>query len=109
MEDDICDRALKRLPQRRLNIIDGSISSYFFILNSPERLHMIRQANELMSVLCDKEYDRLGAKEDTKKREMEAEGHRNKKSEQKQMRDDDGRLKGLETCEILGIWNGSHQ
>ena len=44
-----------------------------------------------------------------KKREMEAEDHSNKKSEQKQMRDDDGRLKGLETCEILGIWNGSHQ
>ena len=28
IEDAIGDRALKRLPQRRLNLIDGSISSY---------------------------------------------------------------------------------
>ena len=27
-EDDIVNRDLKRLPQRRLNLIDGSISSY---------------------------------------------------------------------------------
>ena len=45
MKVDIGDRALKRLPQRRLNIIDGSISSYCSILDSPERLHMIKQAN----------------------------------------------------------------
>ena len=50
----------RRLPQRRLNLIDGSISSYCSILNSPERLRMIKQANELASVLCDIYYDRLG-------------------------------------------------
>ena len=32
---------------------------------------------------------------------MEAEDQSNKKSEQKQTRDDDERLKGLETCEVL--------
>ena len=47
MEDAIDDRYLKRMHQRRLNIIDGSISSYCSILNSLERLHMINQANEL--------------------------------------------------------------
>ena len=32
---------------------------------------------------------------------MEAEDHRKKKPEHKQTRDDDERLKGLETCEVL--------
>ena len=71
MEDAIDDRYLKRMHQRRLNIIDGSISSYCSILNSPERLHMIKQANEFASVLCDIESDRLGEKEDRKKRAMD--------------------------------------
>ena len=53
MEDPICDRALKRLTQQRLNLIDGSISGYCFILNSPKWLRMIKQSNELASVLCD--------------------------------------------------------
>ena len=41
----IGDRDLKSLPQQRLNIIDGSISSYCSILNSPKRLHIINQEN----------------------------------------------------------------
>ena len=32
---------------------------------------------------------------------MEAEGQRKKKSEQKQIRDDDNRLKDIDTCEVL--------
>ena len=62
---------------------------------------MIKQANKLASVLCDIESDRLRAKEDKNKREMEVEDHRNNKYEQKQMRDDGDRLKGIETCEVL--------
>ena len=45
MEDAIFDRALKRLHQQSLNIIDGYISSYCSILNSPEQLHIINQSN----------------------------------------------------------------
>ena len=45
MEDDIGDRYFYRLTQQRLDIIDGSISSYYSILKYPERLHMIKQAN----------------------------------------------------------------
>ena len=70
MEDSIVDRALKRLPQQRLNLIDGSISSYSSILNSTKRLHMIKQANDLASVLCDLESDHLGEKEGRKKNLM---------------------------------------
>ena len=57
MDDTVGNRDLKRLPQRRLNFIDGYISSYCSILNSPKRLEQIRQANNLASVLCDLESD----------------------------------------------------
>ena len=53
MDGSVGDRYLKRLPQRRLNFIDGSISSYCFILKSPELLEQIRQAKKLASVMCD--------------------------------------------------------
>ena len=63
MEYTVGERALRRLPQRRLNFIDGFIISYCSILNSPERLEQIRQANKLASVLCDLESDRIRDKE----------------------------------------------
>ena len=62
MEDAIGDRYLKRIPQIRLSLIDGSISSYCSILNSPKRLRMTKQENELASVLCDIESDCLESK-----------------------------------------------
>ena len=89
------------MTQISLNLTDISTSSYCSIINSPERLHMIKKVNELASVLCDIESDRLGAKEDRKKRYTEAEDQRKKKSEQKNMRYDNERLKCLETCEFL--------
>ena len=53
MNDAVGERAVKKLPQRRLNFIDSSISSYCSILNLPERLEQIRQSKKLVSVLCD--------------------------------------------------------
>ena len=87
-KDAIGDRYLKRLTQKRLNLIDGSITSYCYIINSTERLHMIKQENELASVLCDIESDRIGAKEESNNRAMEAEYQSKNKYEQKYMRDD---------------------
>ena len=52
MEDNVCDSALKRLPQRRLNFIDSSIPSYCSIINSPKLIEQVRQAKTLVSVLC---------------------------------------------------------
>ena len=57
MKDAVGDRAFKRLPQRRLNLIDGSISSYCYILKSPKRFEHIRQSNKLAYVICDLESD----------------------------------------------------
>ena len=63
MEDSVGERALKRLPQRRLNFIDGSISIYCSIFNSPEQLEQIRKTKKLASVLCDFESDRIREKQ----------------------------------------------
>ena len=81
MEDAVGDRYLRKLPQRRLDFIDGSISSYYYIINSPERLKQIRQANKLASVLCDLESDRMREKEERKKRATEVEENRSQKYE----------------------------
>ena len=62
MEDSVSDRDLKRLPQRRLNLIYDSISSYCSIINSPGKIEHIRQANKLASILCDLESDRTREK-----------------------------------------------
>ena len=70
MEDAVDNRYLKKLNQRSLNIIAGSISSYRYIINSPEQLHLIKQASKLASVLGDIQSERLGEKEDRNNREM---------------------------------------
>ena len=62
MEDAVDDRFLKKMPHRRLNFIYGSISSYCSIINSSEWLDMIKQENELLSILGDIESDHLGEK-----------------------------------------------
>ena len=101
MEDAVGERALKRLPQRRLNFIDGSISSYCSILNSSECVEHISQAKKLAFVMCDLDSDRMRENEEDKKRKVEAEENRRRKSEEKQVRENKDRLRGLENCEAL--------
>ena len=60
MEYDVGDRSLKRLPRIILNLINGYILSYCFIINSLGQLDTINQANKLASVLGDIYSDRLG-------------------------------------------------
>ena len=71
MEDSVGESNLKRLPQRRLEFIDGSISSYCSILNSTERPEHIRQANKLASAVCDLDYDHMRKTDEKNKRAME--------------------------------------
>ena len=47
------DRDLKNLPHRIMNLIDGSISSYCSIINSPKLLYITKQANKLEAGLGD--------------------------------------------------------
>ena len=70
MEDAVGDSYLSRLPKRSMNSIYGYISSCCSILNSPEWLDIIKQANNLASVLGGIESDRLGTKRDINKRQM---------------------------------------
>ena len=79
MEDAVGDRYLKRLPQRRIKLIDGSISSYCSMINSTKWLDLTKQANELACVHGDIDSDHLGEKEDRKKIDMEAEDKRKNK------------------------------
>ena len=58
-KDTIGDRYLKRLNHRRLKFIDGYISSYCYILNSPKRLEQLIQTNKLVYVLCDLNSDSM--------------------------------------------------
>ena len=60
IEDSVGDRSLKRLPLIRLNLIYGYISSYWYIINSPEQIDFIEQENHLASVLGDIETKRPG-------------------------------------------------
>ena len=84
-----------------MNLIYGFISSYYYILNSPEWLDMIKKVKKLASVIGDIYSEQLGAKEDRNKRKMEAEDQRKEKSEQKQMGEDEKRLKGLDNFEVF--------
>ena len=82
LDDAVGERALKRLPHRRLNFIDGFISSYCSIINFPKRLEQIRHANKLASVLCDLESDRIKGKDEDKKSATEVEDNRRQKSKE---------------------------
>ena len=62
MEDDISDTDLNSMPHRRLKFIDGYLSSYCSIINSPKRLEQIRQAKQLVYVLCYLKSDRMREK-----------------------------------------------
>ena len=86
MEDAVGDRVLKSLPKRSMSFIDGSISSYCYILNSPKGLEQISKTKKLASVLCDLEYDCMREEEEKNKRAVEAEENISRKFEEKQVR-----------------------
>ena len=63
MEDTKGEGARKCLPARRLNMIHTCISSWCSVLNSKDRLVLIKQANELAKVLGEIEKDREDEKQ----------------------------------------------
>ena len=60
------------MPHKLLNLIDGSISCYCYIINSPEWLDNISQSNELAGVVDDIESDILGGNKEKNKRGTKA-------------------------------------
>ena len=87
--------------ERGLGLGGMHIATYCSFLNSPERLEQIRQVNKLASVLCDLESDRIRDKEEKKKKVTEVEDNRRQKSEEKQIRENEDKLRGLEIFEAL--------
>ena len=71
---------VKKPPQRRLNIIDGFINGYFVHLNSPARMDLIRQTNDLSAVLADMQNDRQMGRDTSKKRSVDKETSRIQKA-----------------------------
>ena len=73
IKDSQGEGAKKKLPQRRLNMVDAAISSHCCILNSTERLELIRKSNEVAAIMGEIETDRLRIREENKrKKEAEA-------------------------------------
>ena len=68
-------------------MIDGSISSWCSVLNSPERLELIRQTNELAKVLGELEDDCLQDKEEKQRKALEEEKKRQERREEKRKRE----------------------
>ena len=69
-------------------------------LTRPNDLN-ISGRKKLASVLCDLESDRIREKEDKMKRVTEVEENRRQKSEEKQVRENKNKLRGLERYEAL--------
>eukprot|EP00957_Ditylum_brightwellii_P127726 9740651-Ditylum_brightwellii.AAC.1 len=56
------------LPAQRLNIIDGNISAYSTLLNSKDRMKLVKEPNKLASVIGAIHNDREQEKEEKKRR-----------------------------------------
>jgi len=61
----------KRLPQRRLNFIDGMVSPYYGVLILDERLALICQVNEVFALMVDLKAECQEKKEEQKRKKEE--------------------------------------
>ena len=58
MKDSKGEGAKKKLPQRRLNIIDSGINSHCRVLNNSERIELIKKSNHVADVMGELENER---------------------------------------------------
>ena len=72
MQDYVGDRDLKKLYYQSLDLINGSISGYWYVLYCAKLLDMINQLNKLADVIRGIESCFLGGKWYTKKRDLVA-------------------------------------
>ena len=88
----------EKLPQRSLNIIDGSINSYCVHLNSTARMDLVRKSNDLAAVIADMENNRKIIRDASKKREVDREAERIWKAKVTKEKADDKRMESLTQC-----------
>ena len=76
--------AKKKIPKRRLNLIDSQVSAHCVVLNDPARLDLIKQTAEVAAVLGDLENDRLRNKsmQQIKKKQDEADKEKRRMEKQ---------------------------
>ena len=84
MKDAQGKGAKKKIPKRRLNLIDSQVSAHFVVLNDPARLDLIKQTAEVAAVLGDLENDRLRNKsmQQIKKKQDEADKEKRRMEKQ---------------------------
>ena len=76
IKDSKGDGVKKRIAQRRLNMIDATVSSHCAVLNSAERMHLIKQANEVAAVLADIELEQIQKREKSRKEKAQKEAQK---------------------------------
>ena len=101
LEDSKGWGAKARLPKRRLNMIDGNISSYCTVLNGPDRLNLVREANLLAGVLGDIDRERTHAKEIAKKQKEKEDAEKEERSKIRNETAEKKKEEGLERCIFL--------
>ena len=73
IEDVVGDKDLNNIPQKIMKLIDNYISSYWYVIISPEQLDMIKRANNMTDVIGNIDSYCLGEKEYTNKKALEEE------------------------------------
>ena len=73
----------KRYGKKCINIIGGCILSYCAVLNSEERMLMVKEGNEVTAILADIYNDTQEEKEMTKKKALEEDKKKKEKKETK--------------------------
>ena len=97
MKDSKGEGAKNRLPKRRLDILDGNIAAYCKLLNSPDQLRMIREANELASVLADVHNDKQEEKNARKLKRLQEEAEKEFRRTEKEKKAEELRKEGFES------------
>ena len=73
--------AKKILPRRRINMIDGLVSSHCCVLNSSERLDLIKKSNQIAALMAEIEVDRTKQKEDARKQKEESQKKKDERNQ----------------------------
>ena len=101
MKDTSGKGARFRLPARRLNIIDGNISAYSALLNSKDRMKLVKEANELASVIGAIDNEREQEKEEKKRRKLKEEALKLLRREKRDAQAAEKHREALETSRLL--------
>ena len=99
IKDSQGDGAKRRLPQRRLNLVDANISSHCCVLNSQERMELIRKSNEVAAIMGEIENNRNQRREANKRKKQDDQAAKAARKKLQQEKQKEKENKARETCE----------